>query len=215
VSRARFSAEDLEAIRAATARAEAGSGAEIVPYIVARVDAHEESRWRWAALGVLAAVVVAGGVYAAGEPWPRSVLAWITAPAAIGMLLGLALARIPALERLLLGRDTVERRVRMRAEAAFLEEGVFRTRDRTGILLLIASFEHRAVLLADEGIDRVVQPGVWKEIVDELVEGIRDGRATEAVVAAIDRCGAILAAHVARHEDDRDELPDAPRERER
>jgi uncharacterized membrane protein len=35
------------------------------------------------------------------------------------------------------------------------------------------------------------------------------------MVAAIDRCGDLLATHVARRDDDTDELADAPRVRER
>lgn len=215
MSRSPFSPADLEAIRAATARAEAATGGEIVPYLVARVDDHEESRWRWAALGAMTAAVAAGAVHQLGGHWGGSGVWWITLPTAIGGLLGLALARIPALERLLLADDAVEQRVRLRAEAAFLEEEVFRTRDRTGILLLVASFEHRAVLLADEGIHRAVEAGLWDEVVAQLVAGIRAGHATDALVAAIDRCGEILATHVARRADDTDELRDAPRVRER
>jgi putative membrane protein len=209
-----LSDSELAAVRDATSRAEERTGGEIVPYLVARVDDHEESRWRWAAFGAVTAAATAGVVHDAAGWWGLGVW-WISLPTLTGALLGLALARIPALERLLLDRDAVDRRVRLRAEAAFLEEEVFRTRDRTGILLLVAGFEHRAVLLADEGIHRAVEPGVWDDVVGRLVQRLKRGERAAGIVEAIDRCGEILATHVARRSDDTDELPDAPRVRDR
>lgn len=213
--KSRFTPADLEAIRAATGKAEATTGGEIVPFIVARVDDNEESRWRWATLGAVLGAVGAALAHELGGVWGGSGLLWIGAPPLLGAAAGLLLARIPTLERLLLDRDAVDRRVRLRAEAAFLEEEVFRTRDRTGILILVAEFEHRAVLLADEGIHRAVPAGHWDQIVADLVEGLRQGQGRAALVAAIERCGDLLATHVARRNDDTDELADAPRVRER
>ena len=40
------------------------------------------------------------------------------------------------------------------AMAAFVEEEVFSTRDRTGILLFLSLFEHRVVVLGDSGINQ-------------------------------------------------------------
>lgn len=209
-----LSDSELAAVRAATTRAEERTGGEIVPYLVARVDDHEESRWRWAAFGAVTAAAAAGVIHDAAGWWGLGVW-WISLPTLIGALAGLLLARIPPLERLLLDRDAVDRRVRLRAEAAFLEEEVFRTRDRTGILLLVAGFEHRAVLLADEGIHRAVEPGVWDDVVGRLVRRLKSGERAAGIIEAIDRCGEILATHVVRRADDHDELSDAPRVRER
>ena len=104
----------------------------------------------------------------------------------------------------------------MRAEAAFLEEEIFATRDRTGILVFLAVFEHRAVILADEGIHRAVPTGEWPELMDDLVSGIRAGRAPAALAEVIGRCGELLEKYeVDRRPDDEDELADAPRIRER
>jgi putative membrane protein len=112
--------------------------------------------------------------------------------------------------------DHVDRAVAMRAKAAFLEEEVFDTRDRTGILVFLSLFERRAVILADAGINRVVPEDTWQDLVDQLVAGIRRGRAAEAMRQAVTRCGEILAEHeVALRPDDEDELSDAPRIRKR
>lgn len=214
MSRIPFTASDLEAIGQATTAAEARTAGEIVPYLVQRVDDHEESRWRWTALGSVVAAAAAGVAHQITNWWGVGIW-WISAPAILGAFAGLLLGRIPVLERLLLDRNAVEQRVRLRAEAAFLEEEVFRTRDRTGILLLVAFFEHRAVLLADEGIHRAVAPGVWDDVVAKLVARLRAGQAKDGIIEAIERCGEILETHVARRDDDTDELADAPRLRDR
>ncbi|MDX2438077.1 MAG: hypothetical protein QNL88_13630, partial [Acidobacteriota bacterium] len=101
-------------------------------------------------------------------------------------------------------------------EAAFVEEEVFDTRDRTGILVFLSLCEHRAVILADAGINRSVPDGTWQTLVDDLVAGIKAGRAADAMKKTVIRCGEVLEEHeVALRPDDVDELPDAPRVRER
>lgn len=211
-----FTVADLESIRRATAAAEQQTSGEIVPYVVERILDHDQARWCGAALGALAAALLAGVVHAAGGLWGGAGVLWITLPALAGAATGYVLGGLPAAARRLIPADTLDRLARLRAEAAFLEEEVFRTRDRTGILILLALAEHRAVILADEGINRVVAEGVWDGVVADLVAGLRAGRGPAALEAAILRCGSILADHrVIPRPDDADELDDRPRLRER
>ena len=77
-------------------------------------------------------------------------------------------------------------------------------------------FEHRAVILADAGIHRAVEAPTWTRLVDDLVRGIRAGRAAQAMVDVVGECGEILArGGVERRIDDVNELADAPRVRDR
>jgi putative membrane protein len=141
---------------------------------------------------------------------------WITLPTIVGAGFGYLVAGLDSIGRWLIPDDQIERAVGLRAEAAFLEEEVFATRDRTGILVFLALFEHRAVILADEGIHRSVPEGEWQRLVDDLIAGIRAGRAAETMVQAIGNCGKLLEQYeVTRRPDDEDELSDAPRIRER
>lgn len=211
-----FSAADLEAIRDATVAAEARTGGEIVPYIVERVVDRDAARWRGATLGALGAALAAGLAHALGGHWGGSGVWWITLPAIAGAGLGYLTAGIAGIGRRLMSDELVDWYVRLRAEAAFLQEEVFATRDRTGILVFLALAEHRAVILGDDGINRMVPEGQWQELVDGLVAGIRAGRPREALCETIARCGEVLERfHVARRPDDRDELGDRPRLRER
>jgi len=211
-----FSAADLESIREVTASAESRTSGEIVPYIVERVVDRDEARWRGAALGALTAALVAGLIHAAGGYWGGGGIVWITFPALLGAGLGFLIGGIDGVGRLLISRDHLEHFVRLRAEAAFLEEEVFNTRDRTGILVFIALFEREAVILGDEGINRAVPEGLWQRLVDDLVAGISAGRPAEALRETILACGELLVEHdVTPRPDDENELADAPRITER
>ncbi len=211
-----FSEADLEAIRKATAAGESRTAGEIVPYIVERVVDRDTARWRGAALGALGATLIAGLGNAFGDFWGGFGVWWITLPAVVGAGLGYLVSGFDAVGRRLIPEDQIDRWVHLRAKAAFLEEEVFATRDRTGILVFLALFEHRAVILADEAIHRAVPQGEWQGLVDDLIVGIKAKRAAAALVEAITRCGGLLEEYrVERRPDDEDELPDAPRIRER
>jgi putative membrane protein len=211
-----FSEADLEAIRAATAAGESRTAGEIVPYIVERVVERDTARWRGATLGALGVALVAGIANAFGDFWGGYGVWWITLPTVVGAGAGYLAAGIDTVGRRLIPDDHIERSVHLRAEAAFLEEEVFATRDRTGILVFLALFERKAVILADEGIHRAVPQDEWQHLVDDLIAGIKARRAAAALVEAIARCGGLLEQYeVERRPDDEDELPDTPRIRER
>lgn len=203
-----FSPADLDAVEAAVQEAEARTSGEIVPYVVAASDQYPAAAWKGAAFGAFLGPLIAAAAYHYGEVWATHVLLWITLPAAAGGALGYLLTElIPALRRRLTGGEVLEMRSRLRAEAAFLETEVFRTRERTGILLFLSLFERRVVVLGDVGIHQKVEAGEWDGIVRTAVEGIRSRRPAEALIAAIRECGALLERHgVERRADDRNEL---------
>ena len=137
-------------------------------------------------------------------------------PPIVGASLGYVVAGVPPVGRLLLKPEEIDLRVHNRAKAAFLEEEVFRTRERTGILILVAIYEHRAVILADEAIHDAVPRETWPAVVERLVSGIREGKAVDALCACISECGEILQSHkVLGKPHDRDELDNSLRIRER
>ena len=82
-------------------------------------------------------------------PWNPDAV-WLAAVVAAG--LGFLAASWPPLRRALAGREAMARAVRRAAEAAFTREGVFETRDRTGILIFLSLLEHQVVVLPDTGI---------------------------------------------------------------
>lgn len=205
-----FSPEDLEEIERAVAAAEQRTAGEIVPYAVDASDDYPGTAWTGAALGALAGPVAALALHAWLGLWGGWLTLWVALPPLAGAAVGyLAVALSDPLRRRLVPRATIERRVEARAAQVFVEEEVFATRDRTGILLFLSLFEHQVVVMADAGIHRKVEAGEWDRIAAEIVAGIRAGRPGRALADAIGRCGELLAARgVERRVDDRDELAD-------
>jgi putative membrane protein len=205
-----FRDKDLESIRAAVAEAEGKTAGEIVPYVVDASDGYSNAVWKGSALGAIAGPLVAEALYLLGRFWGGTTPLWIALPAAAGGAIGFLLATfVPVVKRWLAGGDLLDLRTRQRAQRAFLEEEVFRTRDRTGILLFLSLFEHRVVVLGDSGINRQVEQRHWDGIIQSVVAGIRAGRPGEALVLAIRQCGELLERFgVALQPGDTNELAD-------
>jgi putative membrane protein len=186
---------------------ETRSAGEIVPYAVERSDRYARAVWTAATLGALAGALAAALIRWAGDFWGGPVALWIALPPATGTALGwLAVFAFPALRRLLVSPEVLAERVRQRATEAFLAEEIFRTRDRTGILIFVSLFERRVVVRADRGLDGLVTPGEWEEVVAGIAAGMRRGQPGPALADGIRRCAA-LVGRVPPRPDDRDELP--------
>jgi putative membrane protein len=205
-----FSKEDLSRITDAVADAERGTSAEIVPCILDRSDDYEEALWR--AGGLMSSVVLGGLgiVNALTGAWLPFGLAGV---AAIVLLIGagtmLAVMWIPSLRRICAGKELLTLRVMRKAKELFLDEQVFRTRQRTGILLLISLLEREVVVLADTGITSRVNSAEWKPVIDCVLNGLRSGKPTDGVVGALRMMSPLLERHgFVRPSDDGNELPD-------
>ena len=206
-----------DAIATAVRAAEERTGGEIVPVVVEASDEYEVTTWRAATLGALSGALAAAVLYGAADLWSRSIVAWMVLPATAGAALAALLVNVwPWLRRLIIGREIMERRVGRRARQAFLEEEVFRTRDRTGILIFLSLFERQVVVLGDAGINARVVQAEWQGVVDGIVAGMRRGTPGPALVEAIERCGELLQRRgVALRADDTNELANEVRLHER
>lgn len=206
-----FSDQDRERIREAIARAEERTSGEIVPVVVPMSDSYEVAIWKGGALAAIVALGIAMLIFHFYQGWGFAWLhtGWGTAflTLAAGVSGGLAGAFIQPLKRLLSGADDMTRAVHRRAMKAFVDEEVFATRDRTGILIFISLLEHRIEVLGDSGINEIVSPDEWVEVVEQIRTGIRRGNVAEGLITAIDTCGRLLEkSGVEIREDDADEL---------
>ncbi|MFH1177329.1 MAG: hypothetical protein V1750_07970 [Acidobacteriota bacterium] len=207
-----FSESDHEAIRRAVVEVEKRTAGEIVPFVVGACDDYDGASWRAATLGTTLAALVTVLVHELGGFWGGWFAVWLLAPVLGGGIFGyLAGAFFPVLRRRLTDPATIDARVRLRAETAFLREEVFATAERTGILIFLTLLERRVVILGDSGINAKVQQHEWDEIVAGIAAGIRAGRPTHALIEGIGRCGELLQRRVEIRPEDRDELSDALR----
>jgi putative membrane protein len=207
-----FTPADREAIAAAVTAAEKRTSGEIVVSVVAACDEYAHAHWKAATLGSLFAALGAAALHDIGGHWGGPLGFWMALPAAGGAALGFLLARWPAVRRFLATPEVMVRRVHTAAAHAFLDGEVFRTRERTGILLFVALFEHRVEVVGDSGIRAKVAQEEWEGIVRGVVTGMREGRSVAALVEGIRQCGELLERHgVLRRPDDVNELPDGVR----
>lgn len=206
-----FPEADREAIRAATVAAEARTAAELVVYVAERCDPHPEVGWKAVLLGgASGALFGALAVWVFGG-WGAPDYLWILIGLQLGLVGGWLASRFDSVARRLVDREALNSRVAGRAAEAFLGEQVFATKGRTGVLIFVALFEHRVVVLADEGITAHVEATAWDAISNELARGIRERTAARAVVQAIDRCADLLKERGVAGPDETNQLSDEPR----
>jgi putative membrane protein len=202
-----FSDADADRIAAAVKQAEAATSGEIVPYVVDRSDDYAAAVWRG---GFLCAMLASSAfllVRLFTETWlPSAVVVIMTTLAAGGAGL-LLVSLIPPFKLLFAGSDDVDVCTELRAKEAFLAEEVFKTRDRTGILIFLSLMEKRVIVIGDAGINAKVAESEWQGIVQRIVAGMRNGKPADGLIEAIEQCGALLQAHgVAIRPGDKDEL---------
>jgi putative membrane protein len=113
-----------------------------------------------------------------------------------------------ALKIYCIGNKRKEKAVRERALKAFYEKGLYKTKQNTGVLFFISLLEHKVWVLADVGIHEKIKHTTLNKLTRQVVQGIKEGHACDALVDAIGETGKLLAEHYPVHTGDADELPD-------
>lgn len=193
----KFSEEDLQRIKLAVKEAENKISGEIVPVIVEKSGVYTIANYKASLIsGVFFFIVmIILDRYIINDAShtlyydPLFIFTVVFTGAALGALIPNI---VPGVKRWLLSRDYMDECCRQTAENAFLEEEIFNTRHRTGIMIFLSFFEHEVIVMADRGISKVVEQEEWDNIVAELVRHIRSGKIIEGIEAGIKRCGQIL-----------------------
>lgn len=189
----RFSPDDLERIKKAVKEAESKISGEIVPVFVEKSSNYTIANYRAALIGAAAVffliVIFDRYVPALAVYDPVLIFALVMLGGFIGALKS---HYINFVKRLMLSQSYMDMATRRRAETAFLEEEVFNTRQRTGIMIFISFFEHEVIVMADKGISKVVDQKEWDSIVRKIIDHVKQGKIVDGIEAAILRCGEIL-----------------------
>lgn len=206
----RFSEKDLEQIKAAVKEAESKISGEIVPVFVEKSGHYIIANYRGAVLlsALSFALIVILDRYVPSLAVYDPLLIFILV--IVGGVLGAILAHyIWPIKFWLLSQFHLDQSTRKRAESAFLEEEIFNTRHRTGIMIFVSFFEHEVIIMADRGISKVVAQKEWDKLVTNIIENVRRGNVTEGMISAIKRCSEILLENgFVRTSDDVNELRD-------
>ncbi len=99
-------------------------------------------------------------------------------------------------------------RVRARAISMFKVGTEAKTVGRTGVLLYLSMKEHRAEIVADEEIAKLVAPEVWGDAMIALLDRVKAGKPGEGMAEAVRQMGIVLAEHFPKGSENPNELPD-------
>ncbi len=213
----KLSDDDLKKISESVNSAEKTTSGEIATAII-----KESSDY---AFYELAFSLIIGGLYFIGlmlfsgsaQSWLKS-LFWDYNPIYFSIFTGFSiftvigityvLSNIPAIDRLIIPKKVMQKKVHNRAVRHFIESGTCYTQDRTGILIFISQMERKVILLADRGINEKIPQDKWDKIVSDLVDGIKDNNIVNSITTSVKTCGEILTTQFPIKEGDINELSD-------
>jgi putative membrane protein len=198
-----LSASDAQRLEALIDFVETHTAAEIVVIEAAACGA-------WASLRAwLAGGLVLAASFALVRLFPALPASWLLVLQTLGALFAWWGASHPALLSRLIPDGAAAAAVDARARQLFAERGLYKTRARSGVLILISDLERCVSILADEGIHARLGAEEWRRDVDEIRAAIRAGRAADGLSGVIQQLGEKLADSFPRGEDDADELADS------
>lgn len=88
----------------------------------------------------------------------------------------------------------------------FSRLNMHKTRDRTGVLLLILFKEKKFEIIADVGINEKISTALWNEISSNMKDHFTKSEYLEGIQFALGRIGEILIREFKAKDDDTDEL---------
>jgi uncharacterized membrane protein len=92
--------------------------------------------------------------------------------------------------------------------------GMTKTAARSGVLIFVAPASRTFAVIGDTAVHEKCGDGFWQELATAMTEHFKSGDFTPGLVHGIARAGALLAEHVPRQSDDKNELPDKVEEAE-
>ena len=198
-----FTAEEKQRLKATTQEVESRTIGEIVVMVVDRSDHYIEAEVLGGVLlGSLLSLILTL-LFFHSSIWSYVPLSFL-----FFFPCRLLFKRVEALKKLFIGIRRKEEAVRLRAERAFFERGLYRTKKNTGVLFFFSLLERKVWVLADKGIYEKMDQETLNRFADEVSRGIKEGRACDALSKAIQEIGVLLSQHFPITPDDTDELPD-------
>ncbi len=206
----KFSEADLQRIKEAVRQAESKISGEIVPVIVERSGVYAIASHRAALLlaAITFSTIVIFDRYIPSLAIYDPLIIFITV-LSMSFLGGLLAHFFDPFKRLMLTQQHMDKATALKAESSFLEQEVFNTKQRTGIMIFISFFEHEVIVMADKGISKVVAQKEWDQMVSHLIKKIKAGDTVGGLEDCINKCGEILLANnFIISDDDTNELND-------
>jgi len=141
-------------------------------------------------------------------PSPTQLTAVIGGGAATVVFIVYLLVNIPAIDRLIIPNTLKNRRVYARALQHFVESGVYRTTEHSGVLIFVSVLERKVFVIADSGVAAKVAQTEWDGICKIMTGGLKEHQAAHAFISAVKECGKILQEYFPNKAENPNELPD-------
>jgi putative membrane protein len=191
-----------EQVRDAIVAIERQTGAEVVVTVARRAGDYRHADARFGALLSLLALLA---YYFYPAPLPDDLALLVVV---LCYPLGAAIAAVATpLRRLLVRKRLLRDNLRLHAQARFVEQGIGKTRGRTGVLVFVSRFERGVEVVPDLGIPVASMGETWSTATQALDTAAR-GKELAPFLTALALLGRALAAAVPRAADDQNELPD-------
>jgi len=115
---------------------------------------------------------------------------------------------LPGLLRLAVGRKRLAKSTEIMARACFQKGGIHHTRDKTGVLILVAVLERQIAVIPDRGVEWAVPPGEWEKIRLGFNSIFRAKNPAAALLANLETLQTVFSRYIPQVEDDTNDLPD-------
>jgi uncharacterized membrane protein len=89
----------------------------------------------------------------------------------------------------------------------FYRLGMHKTKERSGVLILLLMDERKFEIIGDEGIHKKIADGTWDRIAGSMSAHFREGKFAAGILHAVDAVGNELKTHFPHRPEDRNELP--------
>lgn len=184
---------ERQSIEQRIAKIENNTCGELVIAIKNRSARYHQWALAAAAIGAAGAAFIAHGAMSQDgtgvvDPWT------LTYAVLAGAVVATLLFFVPPLQAVVLPRSVCEQAVRDAAARHFTVHGVGRTKARTGVLLYMSAFERQAVVLADDGLARIVAEGFWEAQALVLRDGLVRRQLAVAIHKVLSSLGELLHA---------------------
>lgn len=94
------------------------------------------------------------------------------------------------------------------ARARFARLKMHETRDRSGVLILLAVASRRFAIFGDREVDRLIGQQGWDRVRDGMAERFAAGAFADGLIYAVAQVSEVLSEHFPWREDDVNELSD-------
>lgn len=197
-----FTEEEKEKIKVTTIEVEARTIGEVATVVIDQSSEYREAEIAGGVfVGSLASLIISVLFFHA------SVWAFIPCAFILFFPARLLFQKVPALKISFIGKARKEKAVKERALRTFYERGLYKTKKHTGVLFFLSLLEHKVWILADKGIHGKVQQQTLNRFARIVSDGIKDGRAPDALCEAITGMGELLWEYYPITDADTDELP--------